>query len=302
MVPYLIRQADVGTQYGSAASVDILSFVQVLPGRPIDGLLFPVVPFQMMQPNHGLFPGLVPLGLAVVAWRTGKARLWALFALACGMVALGPQLQVHGRLLPLPLLYAALERVVPHFTLFRDPPRATIGLYLGLAVMAGWGISALLAHVPVPAHRRALTALLAVLVVLELWTPLPTTTVPAVPGGERWLAQQPGMHSVVELPIAGDTPRDWQRQSEIMYDSTVHWRMLVNGASSLAPVGMSHRAALVNRFPSVAARAELRRLNVDAVVLRLPWLSAGQRQAAHAACRSIYRDAEEEICLGPWER
>lgn len=302
MVPYLIRRADVGPHYGSAASIDILSFVQVLPGRPIDSLLFPVVPFQMMQPNHGLFPGLVPLGLAVVAWRRGKARLWALFALACGMVALGPQLQVHGRLLPVPLLYAALQRVVPHFTLFRDPPRATIGLYLGLAVMAGWGVCTILAHVPVPAHRRALVALLAVLLVLELWTPIPTAVVPAVPGGERWLAQQPGIHSVVELPITGDTPRDWQRQSEIMYDSTVHWRMLVNGASSLAPVGMSQRAALVNGFPSAAARAELRRLHVDAVVLRLGWLPAGQRMAARSACHIAYSDHTEEICLGPWER
>jgi hypothetical protein len=43
----------------------------------------------------------------------------------------------------------------------------------------------------------------------------------------------------------------------------------------------------------------LRRLHVDAVVLRLGWLSASQRRAAQAACHVAYRDHAEEICIAP---
>jgi hypothetical protein len=105
---------------------------------------------------------------------------------------------------------------------------------------------------------------------------------------------------ILELPIASQTPLDWQRQTEIMYDSTVHWKALINGSASVDPAGMAQRRAILATYPSPASFALLRRLHVDAVVLRLGWLSVGQRTAAQAACHVAYSDHAEEICVGPW--
>jgi hypothetical protein len=85
-----------------------------------------------------------------------------------------------------------------------------------------------------------------------------------------------------------------------MYDSTVHWKALINGAASVDPMDMAQRRAVLATYPSRASPALLRRLHVDAVVLRLGWLSAGQRTAAQATCHVAYRDHAEEICVGPW--
>jgi Dolichyl-phosphate-mannose-protein mannosyltransferase len=300
VIPYLIRHAAIGPRYGSGGNTNLMSFLQVLPGRPIDSLLLPVVPYQMMQPNHGLFPGFVAVALALVAWRWRRGRLWTAFALACAVVALGPRLQIDGHVLPLALPYSWLSAAVPHFRLFRDPVRATSGFYLGLAIAAAWGAHHVLAGVRTPARRALLGAGLVGLVALELWSPVPTATLPPIPAGEYWLADQPHIRVILELPITNQTPLDWQRQTEIMYDSTVHWKALINGAASVDPVGMAQRRAILATYPSRAAFTLLRRLHVDAVVLRLGWLSASQRTAAQAACHVAYRDHAEEICVGPW--
>jgi hypothetical protein len=85
-----------------------------------------------------------------------------------------------------------------------------------------------------------------------------------------------------------------------MYDSLVHWKKLVNGAASVDPQGMQEQRAALDSYPSLAARRMLAALHVDAVVLRLAWLSPAQRAAALATCRPRYRDTVEAVCLGPW--
>ena len=121
-----------------------------------------------------------------------------------------------------------------------------------------------------------------------------------IPPGETWLAHQPHIRVILELPITSQSPLGWQRQTEIMYDSTVHWKALINGSASVDLVGMAQRRAILATYPSRTSFALLRRLHVDAVVLRLGWLSASQRRAAQAACHVAYRDHAEEICIGPW--
>jgi len=300
MIPYATRHAALDPTYGVASSTDVLSFVQVLQGRSLDSIALPAVPLQIMQLNHGFFPGFVALFLVFLAWRQKRGRLWALFAGACAVLALGPAIQVDGHALSVPLPYAALERVVPYFTLFRDPPRALIGFYLGLAIVCAWGAREALHALP---HRKARIAwgiLIAGLVTVELWSPMPVRSVAAIPAGELWLARQPHIHTILELPIASTTPLDWQRQSEIMYDSTAHWKMLVNGSASVEPAGMAARRAILGAYPSTASIAMLKTIHVDAVVLRLTWLTSAQRAAARRACHVAYQDRLEDICIGPW--
>jgi hypothetical protein len=293
LIPYLTRQAVVGPGYG-AGSTDVLSFVSTMAGRLVDSQLLPTVPFLLMQRAHGLFPGLGVLVLAWMGWRHGRARPWVIYALGCLMLALGPHLLVAGHVLPLPLPYAALSTYVPHFALFRDPTRATSGLALGLAVAAAWGTRAI--FVRVQRGRLLWSALVVGLVLLESWTPLPTARLAPIPAGAYWLARQLDIHAVAVLPIANDTPIDWEHQTEIMRESTVNWKWLVNGSESLDPVGMAARRAAMAAYPAPAARRLLLHLHVDAVVLRLPWLSPRQRTLMERSCRSVYRDRIMVVC------
>lgn len=299
-VPYLTRQAIMNAHYGAAAPTDILSFVRVLSGRFIDQLVLPSVPMRMMQPDHGLFPGFVPLALAVIAWRCRRPWRWLLWSVACAVLALGPLLAIDGRVLALPLPYAWLGALTPRFAVFRDPVRAMSGAYLGLAVLAAWGVREVVERAPRRDSRAVMGAALVVLVALELWSPVPTVSVAAVPAGEQWLARQPSIHIVLELPMTSMTPLDWQRQTAIVYDSTAHWKTLVNGTGSVDPVGMTGRRMTLSSYPSPASITLIRHLHVDAVVLRLAWLAPMQRAKAEAVCRVAYRDAVEEICVGPW--
>lgn len=293
VIPYLTRQAVVGHGYGTV-STDVLSFVGAMAGRPLDSLLLPAVPFTPMQPAQGLFPGFAVLVLAWLGWRTGYARSWAIYALCCFILALGPYVMVDGHVLPFPLPYAALSAVVPHFALFRDPTRATAGLALGLAVAAAWGTRALLVRAH-HGHLR-LAALIVALVALESWTPLPTARLAPIPAGDYWLARQPAIHAIAVLPMANDTLIDWEHQTELMRESTVTWKPMVNGSESLDPVGMAQRRAVLATYPAPAAQQMLRRLRVDAVVLRLAWLSPGQRSAMLRVCAAMYRDAVMAVC------
>ena len=300
LLPYALRHAAFSAQYGGAGSLDLFSFVQVLPGRPIDSALLPVVPLAMMQPDHGLFPGIVPLALALLAWRRRRGLAWGAFALASAVLALGSNLNLHGRILPLPLPYAWLNALVPGFALFRDPTRATMGLYLGVAVLAAWGARDALAALALPSRRAVLGVALIGLTALELWSPLPVLALPAIPRGEYWIARQARIHVVAELPIANTTPLDWQRELEIMYDATIHERQLINGSGSTDPAGMPARRAVLATYPAPAALRLLRSLHVDALVLRRGWLTPGQWANAITRCRVAYQDSQETICRPPW--
>ncbi len=300
VLPYLGRQATLGQDYGTAANIDVLSFLSATPGQPIDGGLLPTVPVMLMQPAHALFPGFVALVMAVVAWKRRLGRPWAIFALACAALALGPQLQIGRRVLPIPLPYAWLTALVPHFSVFRAPEQATMGLSLGLAIVCAYGARELLGQVRRGWRRYAFGAALVGVLALESWAPVPMATLAAIPAGERWLARQPHIHAIVELPLGDQTPLDWQRQSEIMYDSTAHWKDEINGAASVLPTGTAQRDATLSTYPSDGSLRLLRALRVDAVVLRLAWLTPRQRVLAARACHTAFQDATERICVGPW--
>lgn len=299
MIPYAVRAAtDPG--YGRVLPTDVFSFLRVLAGRPIDSLLLPTVPMQPLQPDHGFFPGIVAVALVAGAWRMRRARRWALLAGACLVMALGPYLLIDGHMLAMPLPYAWAQALVPKFALFHDPTRALTGAALGLAVVAAWGARDVAGRVRAGTRRVGVALTIVGIMALEVWTPIPTVSVPPVPAGERWLATQGTIRVIAELPISNVTLTDWSRQTEIMYDSTVHWKSLVNGSSTTAPRGTAARDATLATYPSPRSLHLLTRLHVDAVVLRLPWLTQAQRTAALASCHLAYRDAQEAVCTGPW--
>lgn len=99
-----------------------------------------------------LYVGLLPLGLALAgaaAKRRGQAVFWGVVALAALLLSLGG----NGPLFPI------AYRILPGFNLFRDQERLAYLVSFSLAVLAGWGYTAVAGRWPMV--RRALPALLA---------------------------------------------------------------------------------------------------------------------------------------------
>src|SRR5436190_4787567 len=129
-----------------AESSDILSFL--VPNRD-HWLLGSNMPWwQGIDPalHDRTYLGVVIVVLAAIGlWvRRSQATtwLWAAVALLGALLALGPVLQFnHKELLPGPLAFLA---DVPPFNLTRGPERFAYLTYLGLAALAGWGVSRIL--------------------------------------------------------------------------------------------------------------------------------------------------------------
>ncbi len=175
--------------------------------------------FFVPPPTHWLFGGQSPsvadrastylgftaLFLAVFAlWRARVRGLWfwAVVALVGMLLALGPTLDVNGTDIfgvGIPMPFAFLQ----HISLFRlisAPERFAYLTYLGLGVLAGYGLTTLLSRLP-SVRRPVLALVLAALVLLEL--PIhPRLIMPlTTPLSMDILAKDPQPGAVFELPL-----------------------------------------------------------------------------------------------------
>lgn len=192
--------------------------------------------------NEVAFPGFVAtlFGLGgLVGARTARAREAAL--LYGGLAALA----LWASFGPDAGLYAVLYRTIPLFVWLRAPGRIGVVVALALAVLAGFGVAALLRRV-----RRATLAasVLAVVAVAELWVPLDLRAVPPVAPAYRVLAQLPP-GPVIEMPFFY-LPNIYFRHSEYMLNSTAHWMPLVNGYSDYLPPDFIEHVMTLAPFPS----------------------------------------------------
>ncbi len=228
-----------------------------------------------------VFLGWVTLALAVVGVGAGRRRpaLWTWTALAFGVLALGPLLQINGRyrfsldnLLPegvtFPLPFVLLH-FIPFVNANRAPNRNSVLLMLGLAMLAAMGAAWLLEQI---ARRRSSVAghlsfraplaaglvagTLAVGILLEhLAVPLPTTDA-RVPEVYRLIAAEPGEFAVLQLPLG------WRNsfgvlgseQTNLQYFQTVHGKPLIGGNISRAP---AYKMDYFGRIPLFKALTDL---------------------------------------------
>lgn len=222
-----------------------------------------------------LFPGVLALGLAAIAlWPPySTARLAYLVALVVMVdVARG----FNG------LIYPLLYDYVFVFRSLRVPARMAMAAGLPLAVLAGFGLSRLLAWVPSRRQGLLAGALIGV-VMIESWTgPLALASVPTAPPeiyadlladkGEpprktmiRRLSDRPPL-VILELPINQDDPT-------FMYYSTFHWQTLVNGYSGFYSPRYVMLHDTLTRFPAHGALEELARLQTRYVLVHGEMLS-----------------------------
>jgi hypothetical protein len=191
-----------------------------------------IEPQTFLQPECALFAGFLPTLLfgvgAIVQWRRrrhGSADPWERGLAISGFLCFA---------LTFPLVYGPLMRVIPGLSGMRVPARFYVFVSFVLVHFAGRGVDALRERMPGPRSRTALVIVLGLLLVVELmprplrWVPLPREE--EFPPVYRWIAREPSVKALIELPIHDDA-----RESQYMYFSTLHWKPIANGFSGYLP-------------------------------------------------------------------
>jgi hypothetical protein len=284
--PYAAQVHGLGFEKGWTGGADALAYLE----PPPRGLIWPALPLAPRRSEIPHFVGLITLVLAAVGlwrfWRdrarTGAVGTCALAAAAMGFVfSLGPVVHVAGRRIgtgPYELLY----RFIPPLRAMAGPERFGVLVPLGLAVLAGIGVPAIVARRP----RSTVLAeggMLAILVLLDHWSvPGLAAEVPAgpdLPPVYEWLAHD--AHTpLVELPLYPSRAR--KQWAAYLYFSTYHWRPVPIGRTSFYPPAHEFLVRMLEGFPDDGALAALDRLGIDTVVVH-PRVWTEEERAARLA-------------------
>jgi len=233
-----------------------------------------------------LFPGFVPLLLAIAALAAGFARatgrpglagtmprpgtvaFYGALALVSVWLSIGPPLGLW------PLVYW-----LPGMSFIRVPSRFTMLAVLGLAIVAAAGFDWLASRLA-PRRPRVFAAAVTLLLVAE-FAAVPLAVTPYrvdIPLADRWLAGRPGPFAVAEVPLpdprqAGPFER---RQTMYMLHSMGHWQKTVHGYSGIRAPLHDRLYLLLRNFPDNASLDELARLDVRYVVVHAELYPPGE--------------------------
>jgi hypothetical protein len=217
----------------SPRGVDLLSFVTPNPLHPIMRSLTENP--QLLRPTvyveYTASLSLVALAvIAIAVWRAGyrPRKGWVVVTIGFALLALGPFIHIAGMNTHVPGPWAVL-RYAPGFGLTRMPSRFTIVALLGFAVLMAGALAALGERWP--RRRRAIAALVGVLLVFELW-PAPRTLYSAEisPIYDR-IAADPRPVRVLVLPF-GVRDGAWATgnfRPRSQYNQTRHGKPIIGG-------------------------------------------------------------------------
>jgi hypothetical protein len=221
-------------------------------------------------PERRLFPGILPLLLALVGLLLVPPTSVTIAYLIGLVIAFELSLGTYGRLYPL------LYEHVGVFRGMRAPARASVFCLLFLGVLAAQGTAALTATMTMPVRRAVAAVVCAILLVEYRVAPLPLVPYPNEPPPlYMLLARLPrGVVAEFPMPEPGSPPHHDPR---FAYLSTFHWMPLLNGYSGFYPPSYLRRLARLARFPDEASVAALKRENVRYVVVHEDGYPAGER-------------------------
>jgi hypothetical protein len=212
-----------------------------------------------------LFPGVLPLGLAIVAIYAGvaardrRARMCLGFGIVGFLLSLGTSLPG----------YSLLYRAVPLLQGIRGTNRLGYLVIVAVAILSGYAVALLRRRW---AGRRWLAAasLAAVAVVnVEAWrAPFVYVRFEGIPPiYDRLAAERQAV--VVEFPFWPH--RIYFANAPYMLNSTRHWKPLVNGYSAFIPPPYFRFLEVLASFPSPQAVHALREAGVTHVVVHQAW-------------------------------
>jgi hypothetical protein len=237
---------------------------------------------KFLQPwGEVLYPGTVAIVLGIagltgllsrrVAGASGRDHAWfyGSVAVIAFWLSFGPNAG----------LYAWLYRALPVLTWLRAPSRFGLIVVLALAVLAGFGVAALLSR----SRRVALASALLVLLTMGDLFVAPLFMVDAGPVAPAYESLRESPYGpVAEFPFFAQRI-EFPRHSEYMLNSTAHWRPLVNGYSDHIPTEFRAMAAPLNSFPSRESFVILKQLRARYVVFH--WNFYHHRTAAEVKAR-----------------
>jgi hypothetical protein len=202
------------------------------------------------RPERRLFPGVLPLLLAVVGLLLYPASREAIVYLIALAIAFEMSFGLKG------YTFSFLYQHVPAFDGLRAPARAGIFVTFFLAALAAYGQAAL-ERAAGRGTRRVLAVIIPTLLLLEYWVaPLPLIAYPTGPPPLYvWLAQQPA-GIVAELPMPQPNVFAGQ-EARFEFMSTFHWMPLVNGYSGYYPASYMNRLERMRNMPDDAALESL---------------------------------------------
>jgi hypothetical protein len=243
----------------SPRGVDLLSFVTPNPLHPIVSW-FAGDPLTM-RPTHFVeytaslsIVSLIVIGMAI--WLAGyrPRRRWFVLTLGFALLALGPFIYIAGINTHVPGPWALL-RYAPGFGLARMPGRFAIVALLGVAVLMAGALAAIGERWP---HRRRLIgAVVALLLVFELW-PAPRTLYSAeVSVIYDRIAADPRPVRVLVLPF-GVRDGVWEAgnfRPRSQYNQTRHGKALIGGY--LSRISRKTVQSMRENYPTLDALIKL---------------------------------------------
>jgi hypothetical protein len=237
-----------------------------------------------------LFPGVLPLILAVIAIVPGgvrEPRKWFYLALGILSVLL---------FVPPPLGLWPLVYWLPAFNFIRVPSRFIILTTLAIAILAAYGFERIAQRFS-PRARVTATVVAAVLLLAE-FTAYPLASVPyaeTVPAIDRWLATQPAPIVVAELPTPSsrNTGPFVRHQTRAMLHSTAHWEKTIHGYSGIRSPRLDEATMAMTHFPADDSLKAMQALGVTHIVIHTElyeqeeWRSIEPRLANHPRLRLL---------------
>jgi len=226
--------------------------------------------------EQALFPGVTVLLLALLGlWGPAfgsRVRLGlGVGTVACAVLSLGLPSYAHPNRGFTP--YRLLYDYAPGWDGVRTPGRINTLTSLGLALLAGAGLTVLQRRGVPRAWRHLVAAAAVVAILAEGFGPLPHPRLPDEPAGAA-TAPAPQLH----LPA--------NRDPLILYWSIDGFPKMVNGLGAFVPTRYSQILGAVTGFPDGGSVDYLRRLGVRSVILHrdlaagTPWQDAAERPTA----------------------
>ncbi|MDP3717355.1 MAG: DUF2079 domain-containing protein [Acidobacteriota bacterium] len=187
----------------SPGGVDLLSFVTPNPNHPVMRMLFgdqqATAPTQFVEYTAALsWVALIVVAAAVWLAKFRPRIGWWWITIGFALLALGPFIYLAGTNTHVPGPWALFRYITP-MSLARTPTRFAIVAALGLAVLLAGALAAFGERWP--QRRRAITALVALLLAMELWPAPRTLYSAAISPVYDTIAADPRNIRVLSLPF-----------------------------------------------------------------------------------------------------
>lgn len=288
IVPYAIPYLAAHRTFGARPEAQIVMF----SARPSSyraatstNYLYGERSARIGRPERRLFPGILPLLLAVVGLLLYSPTNQALMYLIGLTMAFEMSLGLQG------YTFSFLYQHVPAFDGLRAPARAGIFAVFFLAVLAAYGHAALERALG-RRMQRVLMVIFPAVLLLEYWVaPLPLTAyMTAAPPLYRWLQTQPtGVVAEFPMPQPDGMPAHEPRYE---YMSTFHHMPLINGYSGYYPDSYLNRLERLRGMPDDTALQSLVADNVRYVIIHKGLYRRGAAEEVYWALKHHSRFRE----------